>query len=238
MLAALGFLTPFGPARTPGPRTLRWFPVVGAAVGAVVGLVWWGASKAWRGPLVPAGLAVGADLALTGLLHMDGLADSADGLLPHLGRQRRLAVMAEPDIGAFGLAVTAGVLLLRFAALGAVRPEVGLVAGVWCVSRSLMIAATITLPYARGEGGLASSFLGDGRAQLAVISIAGVGAGVALAVWGRGWPAAPGIAVGILAGCAVLLLAHRRLGGFTGDVLGATAVIAETAALLTAAAKW
>ena len=173
MLAALGFLTPFGPARAPNPATLRWFPLAGAAAGPIVGLVWWAASKGWHGPLVPAALAVAADLVLTGMLHVDGLADSADGLLPHLSRERRLQVMSEPDIGAFGLAATLAVLLLRFAAFGALRPDIALVVGVWCVSRSLMVAAMLVLPYARATGGLATAFLGGGVAGSALAASAG-----------------------------------------------------------------
>jgi adenosylcobinamide-GDP ribazoletransferase len=235
--AALGFLTPLGPASTPGPRTLRWFPLVGAAIGAVIGLVWWAASKGWHGPMLPAALAVLADLAVTGMLHIDGLADSADGLLPHLSRARRLEVMAQPDIGAFGLAATAAVLLLRFAALASQRPDVVLVAGVWCASRSLMVAAPVWLPYARGSG-LASAFLGDDRKVSVAVAVAGVAAGMALAVWGRGAPGAAGIALGAVTALAVLELARRRLGGFTGDVLGAAAVVAETVALVVTAARW
>ena len=102
MRRALAFLTPLGGASTPSPGALSWFPLVGALIGVAVGGVWWLAAKGW-GPAPAAALAVAADLALTGLLHVDGLADSADGLLPHLDRQRRLEVMAEPGIGAFGL---------------------------------------------------------------------------------------------------------------------------------------
>ena len=96
---ALAFLTPLGRAAVPDSRTMSWFPVVGALVGAVVGCVWWGADRLWP-PAVAAALTVAADLALTGMLHVDGLADSADGLLPHLPRKRRLEVMADPAIGA------------------------------------------------------------------------------------------------------------------------------------------
>lgn len=238
MLAALGFLTPFGPARAPNPATPRWFPLVGAAAGAIVGLVWWAASKGWHGPLVPAALAVVTDLVLTGMLHVDGLADSADGLLPHLSRERRLQVMSEPDVGAFGLAATSAVLLLRFAAFGALRPDIALVAGVWCVSRSLMAAAMLVLPYARPTGGLATAFLGGGVAGSALAASAGAAAGASLAIWAGGAPAAAGVGAAVVAAAAILWVARRRLGGFTGDVLGAAVVVSETAALLVAGVRW
>ncbi len=238
MLAALGFLTPFGPARAPNRATLRWFPLVGATTGAVVGLVWWAASKGWHGPLVPAALAIAADLVLTGMLHVDGLADSADGLLAHLSRERRLQVMSEPDVGAFGLAATVAVFLLRFAAFGAIRPDIALVAGFWCVSRSLMVVAMLVLPYARSTGGLATAFLGGGVAGSALAASVGVAAGASLAVWAGGTPAAAGVGAAVVAATALLWVARRRLGGFTGDVLGAVVVVSETAALLVSGVRW
>ena len=238
MLAALGFLTPFGPARAPNPTTLRWFPLVGAGAGAIVGLVWWAASKEWHGPLVPAALAVAADLVLTGMLHVDGLADSADGLLAHLSRERRLQVMSEPDIGAFGLAATIAVLLLRFAAFGALRPQIALVAGIWCMSRSLMVATMLALPYARPEGGLVAAFLGGRLAVSALAASLGMVVGTSLAVWAAGAAAGAGAAAAVVAVAAVAWTAHRRLGGFTGDVLGAAVVVSETAALLVSGARW
>ena len=238
MLAALGFLTPFGPSRAPNPTTVRWFPLVGAAAGAIVGLVWWAASKGWHGPLVPAALAVATDLVLTGMLHIDGLADSADGLLPHLSREHRLRVMSEPDVGAFGLAATVAVLLLRFAAFGAVHPEVALVVGVWCVSRSLMVAAMLVLPYARSTGGLATAFLGGGVAGSALAASVGAAAGTSLAIWAGGAPAAAGVGAAVVAVATLLWVARTRLGGFTGDVLGAAVVVSETAALLVSGVRW
>jgi adenosylcobinamide-GDP ribazoletransferase len=238
VLGALGFLTVAGPARTPRPAALAWFPVVGAAIGAVVGLVWWGASAAWQGPLVPAALAVAADLVVTGLLHVDGLADSADGLLGHLSRERRLQVMSGPEIGAFGLAVTVAVLLLRFASFAGLRPEVALVAGLWCLSRSLMVGAMLVVPYAREPGGLASAFLGGPARIPRLAAAAGAAAGAALAIWSGGAAAAVGVGAGVLLPVGLLVLARRRLGGFTGDVLGAAVVLSETAALLVSGIRW
>jgi adenosylcobinamide-GDP ribazoletransferase len=238
VLAALGFLTLFGPARAPNPAALRWFPLVGAAAGGVVGLVWWATAKGWRGTLVPAALAVATDLVLTGMLHVDGLADSADGLLGHLSRERRLQVMSEPDIGAFGLATTATMLLLRFAAFGSLRPDIAFVVGIWCLSRSLMVVAMLVLPYARSTGGLATAFLGGGITVPALAASAGAAVGTSLAIWAGGAPAAVGVGAALVATMALLWFAHRRLGGFTGDVLGAVVVVSETAALVVSGVRW
>jgi adenosylcobinamide-GDP ribazoletransferase len=213
---------------------MSWFPVVGAGIGAVVGCVWWSADRLWP-PAVAAALALAADLALTGMLHVDGLADAADGLLPHLPRQRRLEVMTEPAIGAYGITVTASVLLLRFAALSSMQPSILLIAGAWCASRTVMAVAARALPYARTEGGLATVMLGgDWRP----VGLYGVIASVSLVAFAGGRGAEIAVAAGLLASAGVVLFARRRLGGFTGDVLGAAGVVGETAALVVAAAKW
>ena len=112
MRRALAFLTPLGGPVAPSPSALAWFPVVGALLGLGLGGVWWLADRLWAAP-VAAAVVVAADLALTGMLHFDGLVDSADGLLPPLVAERRLEVMADPAAGAFGVGVAVVVLLLR-----------------------------------------------------------------------------------------------------------------------------
>ncbi len=230
MLSAVAFLTVAGGARAPGPTTLRWFPVVGALLGGALAGVWLAAEAVWPAP-VAAAVVVAADLALTGMLHVDGLADGADGLLPHLPAERRLEVMRAPDVGAFALAVVPTALLLRWVALatGAVEP-LALVA-VWATSRTAIAVVPAVVPYAR-DAGLASSFLTGARRSTALWLVP---AGLLLgAVHGVAGAAAHTAA--LLAVAGVVDLARRRIGGFTGDVLGAAVVTAETAALLALAA--
>jgi adenosylcobinamide-GDP ribazoletransferase len=204
-------------------------------VGAVVGGVWWGADRIWPAGLAAA-IAVAADLVLTGMLHLDGLADTADGVLPHLERERRLDVMSAPDVGAFGVGVVAITLLLRGTAFASFGPDVLVVAGLWCASRTLMAVAVRSLPYARAEGGLALAF---GGAAPALGLIGGGGAlAVGLAVAGEGGPGAAAVVAALLAGAGVLALGRARLGGYTGDVLGAAGLVAETVGLVVAAASW
>ena len=213
---------------------MDWFPVVGALLGLALGGVWWLADRAFP-PTVGAALVVAADLGLTGMLHFDGVVDSADGLLPPLDRPRRLEVMSAPDAGAFGVGAAAVLLLLRWAALSALRPGVLLLAGLWCVSRTLIAVVARTQPYARSAGGLPDAFRGPFRWPLAVM---GFVAALALAA---GWRLLPGMAAtagAALAGTGVVALARRRIGGYTGDVLGAGAFVAETAGLVVAAARW
>lgn len=246
MRAALAFLTPFGGAATPSRRAMGWFPLVGVVIGLAVGGVWWGATRLFPA-VVAAAVAVGADAAFTGALHLDGLADSADGLLPPMSRERRLAVMRDPAVGAFGVVTVAVVLLLRVTALASLRPTVLVVAALWGTSRAAMVVMSRALPYARGEG-LASAFLGDDGADGVrrhgggdpTVVLVGVGLAlcVGLAVAGRGLHGLVAVAAAA-GGCAlVALLARARLGGFTGDVLGAAGVVGETVGLLVLTARW
>jgi adenosylcobinamide-GDP ribazoletransferase len=183
---------------------------------------------------------VAADLGLTGMLHFDGLVDSADGLLAPMEPGRRLSAMADPGVGAFGLAVGGTVLLVRWAALSTLRPGILLVAGLWCLSRTAMGLIGRTLPYVRGDRGLARAFQAPSSKNGWHRAWLGAGvllAGVLLAAWRVG----PGLASGaaaLVTAAAVAALARRRIGGFTGDVLGASGVLAETAGLLVAAARW
>jgi adenosylcobinamide-GDP ribazoletransferase len=170
------------------------------------------------------------------MLHVDGLADAADGLLPHLDRDRRLAVMATPDVGAFGVAAVAVVLLARAAALATADPRgwaaVALLAAIWCAARVVMAVTMAVVRYARAAG-LAGAFLGAS----AWSAIAAALPFLALAA-ARGVAGVVAVAGGVAAGVVVVALAVRRLGGFTGDVLGAAGVITETVALVVVSARW
>jgi adenosylcobinamide-GDP ribazoletransferase len=233
MRSALAFLTPFGGGRLPDRQTLSWFPVAGAVVGAAVGLVWWGAERLWP-PVVAAAIVIAADLVVTGMLHLDGLVDSADGLLPHLSRERRLAVMAEPTVGAFGVAVGVAVLLLRFAALASMAPSIALACALWCGSRTVMAVGARAVPYARATG-LVDAFAGGDWRPVAAY---GGGAALGLGGLGAGRGGVVAVVVALAAGALVVGGARTRLGGCTGDVLGAAGVVAETAGLVVAAGRW
>jgi adenosylcobinamide-GDP ribazoletransferase len=238
MLGAIAFLTALGRPVEPTRESSAWFPVVGLLVGLAVGAVWAGARHVLPA-LVAAAVVVGADALLTGGLHLDGLADAADGLLAPMGRAKRLEVMRDPAIGAFGAVALGLVLLVRFAvfASGPVAPLV--VGGIWGTARAGMAVALRTLPYARPEGGLADRFVGRpaGRAGTLVL-FAGTAACVGVAVLGRHERALVVLAAVVLAFVAVVLFARRRLGGFTGDVLGAAGVVGETVGLLVLTVRW
>lgn len=228
--SALGFLTILGGDTGLAPHALEWFAPVGLVTGLALGAAWRGLTAI--GPaLLAAALVVFADAIVTGGLHLDGLSDSADGLLPPLPRARRLAILRDPHTGAFGVAALVVVLLVRVAALSAFntgRPV--LLGAVWCASRGAAAVMVRTLPYAR-RNGLASDLRGGRLAALPVI--AGALALVASAFDVR--HALPAVAVAVAVGAATQWLAVRRLGGFTGDTVGAGIVLGETAGLVLAA---
>ena len=239
--AAVAFLTPLGPGAkaealpAPSSRTMAYFPAVGAALGCAVG---WG----WRlaggklAPLPAAALAVAGDAMLTGALHLDGLADAADGLLAHVPARSRLEIMAEPGVGTFGNVALGLSLIARTSALSSMAASPALLGAIYCTSRSMMVVGSRVLPYAR-ENGLATAFLParPGTDTALVSAMAGAGAALALAAACRGRKGAEAVLTGWAAGALVLALARHRLGGFTGDVLGAAGALCETAALVVAA---
>lgn len=237
---ATSFLTPLTGAAAPSPSALPWFPVVGAVLGSTLGGLWWLADALFA-PAVAAALVVTADLALTGMLHLDGLVDTSDGLLPHLDRERRLEVMRQPDAGAFGVGVASAIVLLRWSVLASLAPAPLLLAGLWCLSRTTMAAAARLLPYARAGGGLATAFgaraSGRGRGGV-MLGLFGSAMAVGLAASWQPGPGVAAIGAAMVASAAVLALARRRIGGFTGDVLGAAGIVGETAGLVVAAGRW
>ena len=238
MRRALSFLTVLGGAAEPNQRTLSWFPLVGVAVGAVVGAAWWVAGRVWP-VAVAAVVAVAVDAAVTGCLHLDGLADAADGLLPAVGRERRLEIMADPRVGAFGAVAVVLVLSLRTAALAVTVARPLVVVGLWCGSRTMMAVVARSLPSAHADGGTASAFVGDRRSTVERYGVAAYGMGLAFvfAAAGAGGRGLVVMGAEVLAMGAVVWCAVRRLGGYTGDVLGAMGVIGETVGLLALAAK-
>jgi len=239
---ALSFLTVLGRAAEPNERTLSWFPLVGIAVGIAVGTAWWVAGRVWPAALA-AVIAVAVDAAVTGCLHLDGLADAADGLLPAVGRVRRLEIMADPRVGAFGAVALVLVLSLRVTALAVTVPRPLVVVGLWCGSRTMMGVVARSLPSAHVDGGTVAAFVGgpggEGHSAASRYGVAAYGMSLAfaLAAVGAGGRGLVAMGAEVVAMTAVVWFAVRRLGGYTGDVLGAMGVIGETVGLLALAAR-
>lgn len=215
-------------------RAAGWFPVVGAAVGALAGGVRAGLDPL-LGPTAATVLAVAALVIVTGALHQDGLADTADGLGVRGDRARRLAVMRDSSIGVFGALALIGwslLLVVVLDQLSAQRALEALVAAGALGRWAALLHAHWASP-ARVEG-LGASFA-VGRTTLALGTAAAVVA--ALALCGAG----PGLAA-VAAGAAVAALSvvHVRasLGGRTGDTLGATVALAEVVVCTVLLAIW
>lgn len=224
--SAFAFLTVL-PARwftseKPG-RIFAWFPLVGLAIGgALAGL----ASLTFLPPDVTRFITLGAWVALTGGLHLDGFADSCDGLLATTTPERRLEIMKDPRAGSWAVIGVVVLLLGKWAALGSLAPAWLIappVAGRWA-----MALAVYVFPNARPGGMGAYMRAGLGRPQLVVATLTAVIVTAAL-----GWQAL--VALGAALGAPVLIgrwAAGRLGGGLTGDVYGALCELAELVCLL------
>lgn len=231
MLSALGFLTIVGGARTPTRHTMAWFSAVGAGIGAaqagVLALV-----DATFDPFLAAVLVVASGLVVTGMLHLDGLADSADGLIAPMDRERRLEVMARPDVGAFALGTVVVVLALQVGAVASGRVGGWDLVAIAALARTVVAVIPAAVPYAR-PAGLATD-VAAGAAWWHLWALAPIGA----VLWtASGATGAIALAVALAGATGVVALARARLGGYTGDVLGAALVVSETVALLALAAR-
>ncbi len=225
LVGALQFLTilPLGPpARfAPGP-VFVFFPVAGLVIGALVS-----AFDYLAGFFLPAPVAAALDVALlaavTGALHLDGLADTADGLLGSHRRERALEIMKDSRVGAMGLVAVAVVLIVKAAAIGTLSHQriLGLML-VPCMARCAMMVAIDRLPYARSSGTGQAFFeapLGPWHfgAFLLPLALSLLLGWRALLLWGL-WAAALAIAIPYY---------RRRMGGITGDMLGALNEVCE-----------
>ena len=189
-------------------------------------------------------IAVAVDAAVTGCLHLDGLADAADGLLPAVGRTRRLEIMADPRVGAFGAVALVLVLSLRVTALAATVARPLVVVGLWCGSRTIMgVVARSRAVRARRRGhghGVRGRRRPGMHSAASRYGVAAYGMGAALRVRRRrcGGPRCRGRRRRAGGDARLSCCSRgRRIGGYTGDVLGAMGVIGETVGLLALAAR-
>ena len=129
-------------------------------------------------------------------------------------------------------------LLLRFGAFVALQPSILLVGALWCASRTAMAVAALVVPYARAEG-LASAFIAEAPRHLADrVALVGVVLAGGLAVVSRQGVGVLALLAEVVAAVGVVEFGRRRVGGFTGDVLGAAGMVGETVGLVVAAARW
>lgn len=234
LLAAARYLTavPLGNGASPGLATHRvaaWFPVVGLGIGAVLALTDRLAAAVFP-PLVGAVLTVTVWKLITGGLHLDGLADCLDSLAGY-DRRQRLEIMDDSRIGAFA---ALGLILFLFLETAAAA-ELGS-AGGWrvllvvpAIGRATPALLARSFPPARtaGQGATFQASLGAWDVPAAL------GGAAVIAALVLGWVGLLALAVATLAALSAGRFFSARLGGITGDVLGAGVEFAELAALLT-----
>jgi adenosylcobinamide-GDP ribazoletransferase len=252
LLTAMQFLTrlPVPSTRDFQPRwlgeSLRYFPLVGGLVGLVNVAIWW-LGSCWFPATVAVGLMLAASLLLTGAFHEDGFADTCDGLGGGGTRERALAIMKDSRIGAYGAIGLILLIGLKWSALAALPSAAFalIVVTAHVVSRWCAIGLVWALPYARADGeGKAGAFEGTlSAAQWLLSGVIGVTAIALPAIWvgERATTAlAVATAVGLAAAGSSALAAARyfkqRIGGYTGDCLGAAQQLSELTFVLGALA--
>ncbi|MFL6237977.1 MAG: adenosylcobinamide-GDP ribazoletransferase [Actinomycetes bacterium] len=215
-------------------------PLVGLVLASVMAALAYGARLAWHSGLVTAVVVVASLAAVSGFLHLDGLADTADGVGAPAGRDR-LAIMKNPGIGAFGAAALVFVLIAQVVALGrCIDVGLGTVGVLTAVTVSRLTApfgCLRGLPAARTDG-LGATVAGTVSPGVAA-AVAAVTTAVlvgAVAVHDGSWHNAGrvlwSVVAALVAGVACHRVAVRRIGGITGDVLGAGIELSTAVALL------
>jgi adenosylcobinamide-GDP ribazoletransferase len=210
------------------------WPLVGAALGGIAALV--AGVALWLGftPGVAAGLVLTLGALMTGGLHEDGLSDTADGLFGGWTRERRLEIMKDSRVGSYGVLALVLITLIRWSALTAILAggSPWVLVAVGAISRAPMAVVMSALPNAR-DTGLSHA---TGRPS-GTVALAGLALAVGIALVFAGWSM---VTMLVLVAAVTALLARSaqaRIGGQTGDILGATQQLAEAAALAVLAAR-
>jgi adenosylcobinamide-GDP ribazoletransferase len=242
LIAAIQFLTifPVPASFNCGEKELRgsvvFFPIVGLLIGGFLAILDFGI--VWIFPPLPASvLVVILMLAASGCLHMDGLADTADGFLSARPKERVLEIMRDSRIGSMGAIAIVSVIALKVAALASIpgRRHWMIVLLMPIAGRCALVVSMAIAPYARETGGLVSAF---GRTKWPVPFFALLF--LAMLSWAMlgimGLVAAAG---SIISTFLISCWSKRKIGGFTGDTLGAACEIAEAVlALIASSWRW
>ena len=207
-------------------RASVWYPLVGLVIGALTWLAWSGTVFVFP-PMMAGILTLAVWVILTGGLHLDGLADCCDGLLASTSVERRLEIMKDPHVGAFGVIGLILVLFLKGASLASLTADstFGILLAAsfarWCILPAGL------LPLSRPSGMGADFALGFRRSFIIWGAILPLG--IAVLLGSRG---VLSILAGSVAAALVLWLAKSRIGGVTGDVFGMLVEIVEVVVLL------
>lgn len=235
MLTRIPMPHPDGASPAYFARAQRLMPLVGAGIGAVVGLVYMGLLAIGLPTMAAAALALGAGMWLTGGFHEDGLADLADGFGGGRDKAAKLEIMRDSRIGTYGTLIVIVAFVAKLAALVSLPSTTAVVAliAAHALSRGLLPVVTLFLPPARSDGLGASGGQPDRTVATIALALAVLVALISLPFA----HAVPAIIVAIAAVAAVAWLGWRQIGGYTGDVLGGAQQVAEVAILLLLAAR-
>jgi len=231
LLIALQFLTrlPIHLKAMPSPeamgRSLLWYPAVGLLIGLALLIMQWLLHGAT--PAIQAALLLSFWVLLTGGLHLDGLADSADAWAGGFGdRERTLRIMKDPRSGPIAIVALVLVLLLKFAALQSC-PPLALLLAPW-LARSLLPLLFLTTAYVRA-GGLGAS-LAEHLPRRALVLCLAIQAILLLCL--AAWTGALALLGALLLFAVLRHLMCQRLGGTTGDTAGALVELTEALILI------
>jgi adenosylcobinamide-GDP ribazoletransferase len=209
-------------------RAPRYFPLVGAGVGVVGAAVWWLAAHVWPNDIAVV-LSMVATILLTGAFHEDGFADVCDGFGGGFTKKKVLEIMKDSRVGAYGAMGVALMLGLKFLALRALPPGqfVGVVVAGHAVSRWGAVTLLATLPYVREEADAKAKPMATelGAGPLVVATGFGVGPLLGLATWS----ALSGLGAVLVVRVGLARWFVKRIGGYTGDCLGAAQQVSEVA---------
>lgn len=224
------------PGRAAAAAAMYWAPAVGLLIGAAgAGVLLLATRAGHTGPLLAAVLAIGSGAVVTRGLHLDGLADFADGLGSARPASQALDIMHRSDLGPFGVVTLVLVLLIQVSALMRAqelgRGPAAMVAAAVAARLAITVACRRGVPAAR-PGGLGALVAGSVHPAAAALLVV---ASLAAAVAAGGWILGVAVAAGLAVSLAATALAIRRLDGITGDVLGAVAELTTAACLLVTA---
>lgn len=229
---------PIGPSATVGDGEVArasWaFPVAGLVVGLFGAAIYWIAARSHVPPLPASALAIAATVMLTGAIHEDGLADTADGFGGGKTRETKLEIMRDSRIGSYGACALILSLMLRWSALAEIaEPRLVAVAliAAHVSARAVLPIVMSFVPPARANG--LSSSAGQPPQQSAAVALA-LGTICLLFSFGPSGALVALLTLGLI-GLLLTRLAIRAIGGQTGDVLGALEQVGEAAVLLIAA---
>ena len=236
---AVGFLTvlPIGPSANIDDHRAglrfgaRAFPLAGLVIGLFGALVYAVAHMLHLPPEAAGFIAIGAMTVLTGAIHEDGLADMADGAMAREHMPERLAIMRDSRIGTFGtlsLIIVVGIKTGIIGAIGWPDQVAPLLIGCAAASRAMLPAMMRVMRPARGDG---LAFAAGRPEENQVVMAAVLGAFFALLLLGL-TAGLVAIVAGIGAAATIAWIAQKRLGGVTGDVLGAAQQVTEAAMML------